>query len=270
MTAAYDAARQHLRTKRPALTADQHQGAKAKLKRFFDHFTGSTKAAREPDFYEGKNYLDAYIANTNWRVARNPQEAIGGMWDEIGSLQFDFLRRQGLAPHHRMLDLGCGTLRGGRHFIPFLDASNYWGIDIAPACIDAARDLVAAEGLQEKNPTLILNESKNLKFLEFGETKFDYILAQSVFTHLPNYMVRECFEHIGKVMRDEAKFFFTYWRRERSEQIGVKNFGYPWIHFLKLAGECGFTAHELSNAYPHPRNQKMGCINKPRANFVAH
>ena len=242
--------------------ADQRQGVTGKLRRVLNHFIG--RAARESEFYEGKSYLDGYIAHTDWRVARDPQEAVGGMWDEIGSLQFDFLRRQGLAPHHRLLDLGCGTLRGGRHFICFLEPNNYCGIDISPACIDAARELVIAEGLQEKSPTLILNESKNLKFLEFGEMTFDYILAQSVFTHLPSHMVRECFENVGKVMRDGTKFFFTYLASERYEQRGLKAFSYPWTHFAKLASDCGFTAIEVSDDYPHPRNQKMGCITKPR------
>jgi len=227
-----------------------------------DYFLASRGQEIEPHFQERENYFEAYVASTNRCVARNPQEAVGGMWNEIGPLQFKFLRRQGLTPHSRMLDLGCGTLRGGRHFIRFLDPENYWGIDISPACIGAARGLVAAEGLQNKNPTLIVNQSRELKFVEFGETRFDYILAQSVFTHLPNYMVRECFENIGRVMRHGSRFFFTYFESEHYEQREPDVFAYPWTDLLELASEFGFIAHEVSNEYPHPRNQSMGCVIK--------
>lgn len=41
------------------------------------------------------------------------RELVGGMWDEIGTLQFVFLRDHGLEPSQRLLDVGCGALRGG-------------------------------------------------------------------------------------------------------------------------------------------------------------
>ena len=49
------------------------------------------------------------------------REAVGGLWDEMGRLQFDFLVAQGLQPHHKMLDIGCGSMRGGRHFVNHLE-----------------------------------------------------------------------------------------------------------------------------------------------------
>src|SRR5947209_178803 len=45
---------------------------------------------------------------------------VGGEWDTIGKLQFDFIVRQGLEPRHVLLDIGCGALRGGRFFIEYL------------------------------------------------------------------------------------------------------------------------------------------------------
>ena len=34
------------------------------------------------------------------------REVIGGMWDAVGALQLDFMKGQGLAPQHRLLDVG--------------------------------------------------------------------------------------------------------------------------------------------------------------------
>ena len=44
------------------------------------------------------------------------------LWTRIGELQFDFLRAQGLRPNHVLFDIACGALRGGVHFINYLDA----------------------------------------------------------------------------------------------------------------------------------------------------
>ena len=73
-------------------------------------------------------FMPAYRARTDARVLEDPQAAIGGMWEEIGQLQFDYLRNDGLRPDHSMLDIGCGTLRGGRHFIAWLSPGKYTGL----------------------------------------------------------------------------------------------------------------------------------------------
>jgi hypothetical protein len=44
---------------------------------------------------------------------------VGGLWEEIGRLQFEFLLRQSLAPSDCFLDIAGGSLRGGVHSINF-------------------------------------------------------------------------------------------------------------------------------------------------------
>lgn len=212
--------------------------------------------------YENQSYMDGYVAHTDARVIRDPKDAIGGMWDEIGQLQMQFLKQMGLRPEHKMLDIGCGTLRGGRFFISYLNPSNYSGIDISPACIDAARSLVVNEDLEDKRPNLILNESMSMRFEEFENQIFDFLLAQSVFTHLPESVLDECFANIGKVMGPQSRFYFTYFQSDEPKQFSHKEFSYPWTFFDSLARKHGFDAEEISDSYNHPRNQKMGVIRK--------
>jgi cyclopropane fatty-acyl-phospholipid synthase-like methyltransferase len=186
---------------------------------------------RVEKLYKEKPYLEAYSQHTDLRVETDSQAAIGGMWEEIGRLQFEFLITKNMQPHHNMLDLGCGTLRGGRHFIKYLQPGNYYGIDISPKTISSAKELVEQEGLSDKRPQLIVSESKNLKFAEFSGQQFDYILAQSVFTHLQPEHIKECFEHIGTIMRSNAAFYFTYNKGKEYEQTGFKDFRYPFSYF---------------------------------------
>ena len=107
-------------------------------------------------FYDGVYYLDAYAAHTDERVRDDPHKAIGGMWEAIGTVQFEFMKNAGLHPENSLLDVGCGTLRGGRLFIPYLDGSKYTGIDISNEAIAYARNMV------EQSPELLEKKSRNI------------------------------------------------------------------------------------------------------------
>ena len=205
--------------------------------------------------YEKHDYLDAYSKHTDQRVDKDPKSAVGGMWEEMGQLQFDFLVKHGLKPHHTMLDIGCGTLRGGRHFIRYLNPQNYSGMDISPKAIAFAKQLVTGEGLTDKHPQLLLSEDKNLKFEMFSNQTFDFLFAQSVFTHLPTDAIEECFQHIGTIMHDKSVFFFTFFASGKPEQRNLKDFAYPYSFFEGWAPRYGFSINGLcGHVIRHPRN----------------
>ncbi len=155
-------------------------------------------------------YYDA--ANVARRVAEGQhRDVVGGMWDEIGRLQFKLMREQGLAPHHKLLDIGCGALRGGAHFVRYLLAGNYFGIDISQSLLDAGYELELDDADREKLPR------DNLKFgsdFDFGifDTKFDRAIALSVFTHLPFNHIRVCLERLAGVMKPGGIFYATFFQ----------------------------------------------------------
>jgi SAM-dependent methyltransferase len=215
------------------------------------------------EIYARKEYLAAYSEHTDLRVERDPHAAIGGMWEEIGNLQFAFVVNHGLLPHDRLLDIGCGTLRGGRHFIRYLDAGNYAGMDISVKAIEYGQSLVRAEGLSEKQPRLLC--SRNLNFDEFRGETFGFLLAQSVFTHLMPEHIEECFQHVGSIMSRESKFFFTFQQTSAFRQVGLKDFQYPFSFFGSLAAKQGFTLEDCSEEYAHPRGQKMAKLSRPKS-----
>ncbi|MDP3724884.1 MAG: methyltransferase [Nanoarchaeota archaeon] len=216
--------------------------------------------------HEKKAYLDAYAAHTDTRVAEGDyQKAIGGSWEEMGKLQFEFLMKKGLEPGHRMFDIGCGTLRGGRHFIAYLDQGNYTGFDISEEAIERGKRLVEEEGLAGKKPNLFVSKEKNLKFKELEGKKFDFILAQSVLTHLPPEPIEECFENIGKIMKEGSVFYFTYFEGGRYRHFSIEDFEYPFSHFESLAEDYGFLVKDCSEEYPHPIGQKMMEVKKKTA-----
>ncbi len=191
-------------------------------------------------------------------MAADPHAGIGGFWDEIGALQFEFLAANGLRPESTLFDLGCGTLRGGRHFIRFLDAGNYTGVDISAKTIELGALLVQQEGLSEKHPRLI-RRLPNEGFFD-GAGKSDFILAQSVLSHLPDYLVAKCLAELEAVLHRHSVFFFTFHPDAVYRQVGFKAFRYPPAFFAASAAQLGL--HLSFHDYDHPRGQRMASLRR--------
>ena len=195
------------------------------------------------------------------------RDMVGGMWEEIGRLQFEFLRARGLKPNHRFLDIGCGSLRGGIHAIKYLEAGNYYGLDINPSLIEAGRHEVRLAGLTHKNPHLAVSDRFELGL--FRE-KFDYLLALSVFTHLfANHIIR-CLAEVREVLLPEGRFFATFFLAPHSVHLapivhqpgGVKTeydrdpFHYSPDEIRAMAKLANLSA-EIIGDWNHPRAQQM-------------
>jgi hypothetical protein len=138
-----------------------------------------------------------------------------------------------------------------------LNTGNYSGLDISAKTIEYGKRLVEQEGLSGKHPRLVLSWNKDLKFNEFDGELFDYLLAQSVFTHLKSNHISEAYQHISRIMKQDSVFFFTFNKGRKHRQIGRKDFSYPLSFFQCLADEYGFNLTERSRDYPHPHKQHM-------------
>jgi SAM-dependent methyltransferase len=102
-------------------------------------------------------------------------------YDFMGATQFRLLCTLGLRAHHRLLDFGCGSLRAGRLFMPYLDEGRYFGIEPNQWLIDeAVKNQIGADMVRIKRPRFAHNGDFATDV--FSE-HFDFIMAQSIFTH---------------------------------------------------------------------------------------
>ena len=148
--------------------------------------------------------------NPGWQ-----RNAVGGMWEEIGKLQFDFLAERGLKPNNNFLDVGCGSLRGGVHFIRYLEPEHYFGIDKDGALLDAGQNVeLKRYNLIEKKPILVQMDNFDFQSLN---TQFNYALAQSVFTHLPLNSIMRCIMNIEKVLVPDGQFYSTFFENPQGK-----------------------------------------------------
>lgn len=140
------------------------------------------------------------------------REVVGGLWDEIGDLQYRFLIDHGLQPQHTLLDIGCGSFRGGVRFIQYLEAGNYIGIDINQSLLDVELKAVELQDkMQRENLVCLLD----FEFDRLGR-QFDYALAHSLFTHLTFNRIRRCLERLVPVINVGGHFFATFFELRRT------------------------------------------------------
>ncbi len=93
---------------------------------------------------------------------------IGGLWEEIGSLQFNFLLAKGLRPEHYLLDIACGSLRLGVKAIPYLEPGHYLGIEKESGLLAAGLTNELDQHVRaQKQPRLEISET--FEFERFGQ-----------------------------------------------------------------------------------------------------
>ena len=191
------------------------------------------------------------------RAIENPQAAVGGLWDEMGQLQVHVLKELGLVPSHELLDIGCGSLRGGIPLIDYLSPGKYWGTDISPELLKAGIAQLEKSGLVDKNPTLRIAIDFSLK--EVGDRKFDFIQAFGVFTDVPRGFVEECLESVSNVLSPEGIFIATFGAAEKySEDHRHLRFRYPLSFFKSLESRVGMDIKFMPNfSFRHPKGHSL-------------
>ena len=196
---------------------------------------------------------------------------IGGLWEEMGRFQFDYLVAEGLTPRMNLLDVGCGCLRAGVHLIPYLEAGRYYGIDVSAPMLAAGYDVeLAAVGLQDRLPRKNLLANGSFEAWRFG-TPFDLALAQSVFTHLPANFIRRALIELARAMPPGGRFYATYFEcpEERPDALTLDHQPGGIVSYLDrapyhyrrrdldwLADGLPWRVEHVGD-WGHPRAQKM-------------
>lgn len=182
---------------------------------------------------------------------------VGGRWAEIGRLQFDFLVKNGLRPHHYLLDIACGSLRAGVHFIPYLDPGHYLGIDKEADLIRAGVEHeLTPEQREIKKPQLVTSGS--FAFDEF-ESSPDFAMAQSLFTHVPAEVIADCIQKLRAVISPEGTFYATFFETEKpvlNPEVAHDHGKFEYTRQeMEAFGTHGGWRAEYIGEWNHPRGQ---------------
>ncbi|MFI0366526.1 class I SAM-dependent DNA methyltransferase [Actinomadura sp. 1N219] len=217
------------------------------------------RVARDLKFrFSSRDHVAYYRAVMKSDTAKNPEAAVGSRsherWLALGQMQFDYLRKHGLKPDDRILEIGCGNLRAGWRFIDYLDAGNYYGIDISPDILLAAQHTLVRQDLREKLPHLTLVNDLKLQFLP--SKHFSVVHAHSVFSHSPIEVIDECLANVGRVLAPDGFFDFTFDRTEGTEHHVLReDFYYRTETLISLAERHGFVARFMDDWEELPHGQ---------------
>ena len=200
---------------------------------------------------------------------------VGGFWDEIGRLQFDYLVKRDLNPDMKLIDIGCGCLRGGIHFVNYLEPHHYFGMDISDDLLDVGYNKeIKKLDLQKKLDRNKLICDFNFSFNLFNEN-FDFAVAISLFTHLPLNHIRLCLENLATNMKNGSLFCATFflvdneqWSKPFTHQPGGATtlptsdpYHYREIDLRYCIADLPWEL-EIVGDWRHPRDQKMVVFKK--------
>ena len=199
---------------------------------------------------------------------------IGGKWDEVGPWQFEYMRAQGLGPDQSLIDIGCGSLRGGVHFIDYLAAHKYYGFDINYPLITAGLEHeISAETRAAKIDMDNFAGAENFAYPDHWRN-IDAALSISLFSHLNFNSIKECLLQTWKVLRPGAIYYTTLFCVDRAELLKpVSQFKNIDSHFHKdpfhysyedvwfMAESTGYDLLDVKDC-GHARNLKMARLQR--------
>jgi len=178
-------------------------------------------------------------------------------------MQFNLLTSLGLMEHHFLLDIGCGSLRGGKLFIPYLLPGRYFGIEPEQWLIEEGiKKELGEDIIRIKRP--VFSNDNNFTLSTFNR-KFDFILAHSIFSHASQRQIKRCLSEAKKVMKPTSIFAATFVKGEENytgdEWVYPGCVTYTLEHMISLVEEHGLVCKPID--WPHPNQQTWIVIVNP-------
>lgn len=169
----------------------------------------------------------------------------------------------GLREHHHLLEIGCGSLRAGRLFITWLLPDRYCGLEPNRWLVEAGieheigRDLIA-----RRRP--IFREDENFDLRRFGR-RFDFILAQSIFSHTAQRQMSACLAAAHDALAPGGRFVASYVEADEDytgdDWVYPESVPYTRATVRRLAAEAGLSTHPI--AWGNQNNQQWVVFHRP-------
>lgn len=179
-------------------------------------------------------------------------------YDLVTAMCFGLLTVLGLRQHHRVLDIGCGSLRVGRVLIPYLNRGGYTGLEPNAWLVDEGiRCETGADQVSIKQPRFI--HAGDADHLEAEGARFDFILAQSIFSHCAPDLLDRWVAQASRLLAPNGALVATFVEGPQDAE------GSGWIYpdcvayrrgtMADVAARHGLDAVPLE--WRHPRQQWM-------------
>lgn len=153
----------------------------------------------------------------------------------------------GLREYHHLLEIGCGALRAARLFIPYLLPDRYCGLEPNRWLVEAGLEHELGPSLERLRRPLFRHEADFS--LTLFERQFDFILAQSIFSHTSQAQMRRCLEQVKQVLHPDGLFAASFHTAEEDYEgdswVYPESVAYRPQTLERLAQEAGLRVHSL-------------------------
>lgn len=163
------------------------------------------------------------------------------LFEEAGRKMLMLLLNEGMMPYSKVLDLGCGCLRGGYWFIRFLDKGCYFGIEPNKSMLkQGIKSLLTPQIIEQKQPSFQHNSDFDASVFN---TQFDFFLARSIWTHASKRQIEAMLDSFSYYTQPSAKFLTSFLQSETSDDDYT---GSEWIGKSHESNEAGIVKHDLN------------------------
>lgn len=184
---------------------------------FYAARVATTLSAGRPHYTLGmRGWVPGHGAGTDFNADCFAERG-QALWEQI--LAF------GLEPHMRCVDYGCGSLRLGQHAIRYLDAGNYFGIDVVDTFFCEGLKLIPPGLIAEKRPQLAVIDDQTIARIQ--EWRPDFIFSNAVLQHVPPSDLGTYSERLEAMMSAETRAFVLFIAAERVKQVKAMSWAYP-------------------------------------------
>jgi SAM-dependent methyltransferase len=148
---------------------------------------------------------------------------------KVGLLQLELLKKNGLWPGARVLEIGCGCLVAGRPLLEYLEPDRYVGIEPNRWLIDAV-----LEGLPDtqvlfakKRPAFLYNT--NFDAAELG-IEFDFIISHSVLSHAAHWQCPQFLHAVKRVLAPSGVALASIRFCDENRKTMGDSMGAEWVY----------------------------------------
>ena len=186
------------------------------------------------------------------------------LFETAGRMQLIILLKEGIYPSSKVLDIGCGCLRGGYWLIHFLDPGCYFGIEPNEEMLDIGiQEFIEPDVFSHRQPKF--SNTDEFDFSVFGET-FDFFVARSIWSHAPKEQITKMLDSFLVSSHRQSVLLTSYLRAENPEDDYI---GDAWVGRSHESDTSGVVRHSLDwiRDVCHKRDLVANEVTKKGYNF---
>jgi len=192
--------------------------------------------------------LELHPGDAHYRAYVGPPKD----YDLVAAMVFNLMTCLGLRQHHRVVDIGCGSLRVGRLLIPYLNEGGYIGVEPNNWLVrDGIENEIGNDLIRIKAPSFVFDDK--LSGVQ-DKINANFMVAQSIFSHCGIDLIRNWLQDVSHHLADDGVFVATF--LTDSVDFSGNGWVYPGcVNFTpatlgKLGQEYGLSFRMLDWAHP--------------------